>query len=157
MTFSNQSIRRIEFSWSIRCCAIRPEPCTPLLLLVPGQYRLAHTPLFLFGKVHSLLENLVFQSLAAKRTFKLFNASHSLLMFKGRDNGSIGTDCYQRTFQISFAPLKQLGCSQSMLAGYQIYRASWFIGLFDDFKLLLRGPAPAALNTGYHFHPRGHC
>jgi hypothetical protein len=25
--------------------------------------------------------------------------------------------------------------------------------LFDDFKLLFRGPTPAALNTGDHFHP----
>jgi hypothetical protein len=39
------------------------------------------------------------------------------------------------------------------LAGYQRHRASWFIGLFDDFKLLLGSPAPAALNTGDHFHP----
>ena len=37
--------------------------------------------------------------------------------------------------------------------GHQRNRASWFIGLFDDFKLLFRGPAPAALNTGDHFHP----
>jgi hypothetical protein len=40
-----------------------------------------------------------------------------------------------------------------MLPGYQRYRASWFTGLFDDLKLLLRSPAPAALNTGDHFHP----
>ena len=141
------------FSWSIHCCAKYSEPCTPPLLLVPGQYRRARNPLFCFGKVHSLLENLVLQSLASKRTFKLFNASHGLFKFRGRNNGFIGTYGYQGTFQVSFAPLKQLGCSQSMLPGYQRYRASWFTGLFDDLKLLLRSPAPAALNTGDHFHP----
>jgi hypothetical protein len=153
VTFSNQSNQMNVFSWSIRCCAKYSEPCTPPLLLVPGQYRRARNPLFYFGKVHSLLKNLVLQSLESKRTFKLFNASHGFLKFRSWDNGFIGTDCDQRTFQISFAPLKQLSCSQSMLAGYQRNRASWFIGLFDDFKLLLRSPAPAALNTGDHFHP----
>ena len=32
-------------------------------------------------------------------------------------------------------------------------RASLFVSLFDDLKLLIGGPAPAALNTGDHFHP----
>ena len=129
MTFSNQPNQLNAFSWSIRCCAIHPESYTPPLLLVPGQYRRAHNPLFCFGKVHSLLENLVLQSLAPKRTFKLFNASHSLLKFRSWDDRFIGPDCDQRIFQISFTPLKQLRCSQSMLAGYQGHRASWFVSL----------------------------
>ena len=29
---------------------------------------------------------------------------------------------------------------------------SWFISMFEDSKLLLRSLAPAALNTGGHFH-----
>jgi hypothetical protein len=86
-------------------------------------------------------------------TFKLFNLSHSILKFRCWDNSFIGTDCDQRAFQISFAPLKQLGCIKSMLASHQRYTAAWFIGLFDDFKLLLRGLAPAAQKTGYHFNP----
>jgi hypothetical protein len=45
------------------------------------------------------------------------------------------------------APLKQLGCSQTMLAVHQIHRAFWLIGLFDNFKFLLLGPAPTALNN----------
>jgi hypothetical protein len=141
------------FSWSIRCCAIRPVPGTPPLLLVRGQYRRAHNRLFCFGKVHCLLENLVLQSLASKRTFKLFNTYHGLLKFRGRDNGFIGTHCYQGSFQICFVLLEQLSCSQSMLTGNQRHRTSWFIGLFDDFKLLLRSPPPAALNTVDYFHP----
>jgi hypothetical protein len=141
------------FSWSIHYCAKYSELCTPSLLLVPGQYRRARNPLFCFGKDHSLLQNLVLQSLAAKRTFKLFDTSHGFLKFRSRDNSFIGTNCDQRTFQISFASLKQLRCSQSMLSGDQRNRASWLIGLFDDFKLLLGSPAPAALNTGDHFHP----
>ena len=42
-------------------------------------------------------------------------------------------DGNQRTLQISFAPIKQLGCSQFILLGYL-------------------SPAPAALNTGDQFH-----
>jgi hypothetical protein len=84
---------------------------------------------------------------------RLFNASHGFLNFRSGNDGFIGTNGNQRALQISFTALEQLGCSQSMLAGYQRYRASWFVGLFDDFKLLLRSSAPAALNTGDHFHP----
>jgi len=40
-----------------------------------------------------------------------------LLKYRGRDNGFIGTDWDKRTFQISFALLKQLGCSQFVFAG----------------------------------------
>ena len=49
--------------------------------------------------------------------------------------------------------VQEKAIAHPMLAGDQRNRASWFIGLFDDFKLLLRSPAPAALNTGDHFHP----
>lgn len=128
-------------------------PGTPPLLLVPGQYRRAHKQLFCLGKVHRLLENLVHQSLASNRAFKLFNASHGFLKFRSRDDSFIGADCDQGTLQISFTPIKQLGCSKPMLAGHHRHGASWFIGLFEDFKLLIRGPAHAALNTGDHFHP----
>jgi hypothetical protein len=83
----------------------------------------------------------------------IFNASHGLLKFRSLDDSLIGTNGDQRTFQISFTPLKQMTYSQSLLSGYQRNRASWFIGLFDDFKLSLDSPAPAALNTGDHFHP----
>jgi hypothetical protein len=36
---------------------------------------------------------------------------------------------------------------------YQRHKASWLIGLLEDFKLLLSGPAPAELNTDDHFQP----
>jgi hypothetical protein len=49
-------------------------------------------------------------------------------------------------------PPLQLVPGQSILAGNRRHRASWFIGLFVYFKLLHRGPAPAALNTGDPFH-----
>jgi hypothetical protein len=118
------------FSWSIRCCAIGPVLYTPPLLLVTGQDSRASNPLFCFGKVQSLLENLVLHSLGSKRTFKLFNTSHGLLKFRSWFSGLISTDCNQITFQISCGPLKQLGCSQSKLAGQQRNGTSRFIGLF---------------------------
>ena len=113
----------------------------------------AQSSFFCFSKIHSLLENLALQSLASQRNLKLFNASYGFLNFRIRDDRFIGTDCDQRTLQISFAPLKQLGCSQSMLTGHQRHRTSWLISLFDNFKLLHQCSAPAALNTGDHFHP----
>ena len=39
-----------------------------------------------------------------------------------------------------------------MLASHKRHRASKFIGLFEDLKLLFKDPAPAALNTGGPFH-----
>jgi hypothetical protein len=152
VAFSNKPNQMYVFSWSIRCCVIRQGPSTRPLLIVPGQYRRARNSLFCFYIVHIHLESLALESLAAKRTSKLFDALHYLLKFRSWENFFIGTDYDQRTFQISFTPLKQLGSSQSMLASHQRYRASLLIGLIDDFKLLLRGPALAALNTGNHFY-----
>jgi hypothetical protein len=50
----------------------------------------------------------------------------------------ISSHGHQEALQISFKPMEQLGSSQSLLAGYQGNRASWFVDLLDDFKLLLR-------------------
>jgi len=96
------------FAWPQRCCATNQALRTQPSLLVPGQYRRARNPLFCFGKVHNLLENFVLQSLAAQSPFKLFNPSHRILKIRGRDNRFLGTHSHQRTFHISFAPLKTI-------------------------------------------------
>ncbi len=63
-------------------CAIHQGHNRQPSRLFPGQHWRARNPLFCFGKVHCLLQNLVLQSLAAQGAFKLFDAFHSFLQFQ---------------------------------------------------------------------------
>jgi len=116
-------------------------------MLVPDLCRRARNLLFCFGKVHSLLENLILQSLAAQSTFNLFDTPHGLLQLGRGDHGFIGTYCHQGAFQIRLAQLEQLCRSQPMLSCNVRHGASRPIGLLDDFKLLYRCSAAVALST----------
>ena len=52
-------------------------------------------------------------------------------------------------------PTKELSRRDTELPGDHINGAARFVGLFDDFKLLLWGLTPAALNAGHHFNRVG--
>jgi hypothetical protein len=67
----------------------------------------------------------------------------------------VGTHNHQRALQVGLSPLKELRRSAAELPDHDRTGAARFVGLFDDFKLLLRGLAPAALNAIHHFHPSG--
>ncbi len=67
--------------------------------------------------------------------------------FRGKD----------KLMQQGLSPFKELRCCDAELPGQHRDGARRLVGLFDDFKLLLRGPTPAALNACHHVHPGGRC